>query len=111
MSRKSRILENETLRKAFQEAYSAREGGTVGDNWRTQVMGRIRRIGPLKPAPGFWFAFEHLVWRLAPATCLLVFALAAFFVNTDFDLAYDYLDTMRTELEKPALVELLGVEG
>jgi hypothetical protein len=52
-----------------------------------------------------------MVWRLAPATCLLVVALAAFFVNTDFDLAYDYLDTMRTELEKPALVELFGIEG
>lgn len=111
MSGKSRMLENEVLRKALQGAYSAREEGKLGGDWQTKIMGRIRRIGPLRPGPGFWFTFEHLVWRLAPATCLLVLVLAAFIVNTDFDLAYDYLDAVRSEMEKPALVELFGLEG
>lgn len=111
MREKSRILEDETLRKALQDAYSAREGVTTGDSWRTRALAQIRGMGPLKPVPGFWFAFEHLLWRLAPATCILVLVLTAFFVNTDFDLPYDYLDTMRIELEKPALVELFGLEG
>ena len=112
MSRKSRISENEILGKAFRDAYSAREKeGVLRDDWRTRVMERIRRIGPLRPADGFWPAFEHLVWRLAPVSCLLVLALAAFFMNTDFDLAYDYLDAVRSEVERPVLVELFGLEG
>ena len=112
MTRKSLISENEILGKAFRDAYSAREEeGVLRDDWRTQVMKRIRRIGPLKPAAGYWPAFEHLVWRLAPVSCLLVLALAAFFMNTDFDLAYDYLDAVRSQMEKPALVEFFGLEG
>jgi hypothetical protein len=112
MSRKTRISENEFLRKAFHDAYSAREKEmALTDNFRDQVMRRIRRIGPLQPAAGFWPAFEHLVWRLAPVSCLLVLVLGAFLMNTDFDPAYDYLDTLRSEVERRALVELFALEG
>jgi hypothetical protein len=111
MTRKSRISENEIVRKAFREAYSTRVRGESHEGWRSQVMGQIRRIGPLAPTAGFWPAFEHIVWRLAPVSCLLVLVFAAFFLNMDFDFAYDYLDTIRAELEKPALVELFGIEG
>jgi hypothetical protein len=112
MTRKSLISGNEILGKAFRDVYSAREReGVPRDDWRTQVMKRIRRIGPLKPAAGFWPAFEHLVWRIAPVTCLLVLVLAALLMNTDFDLAYDYLDAVRSEVERPVFVELFGLEG
>ncbi|MEW6668532.1 MAG: hypothetical protein AB1512_25245 [Thermodesulfobacteriota bacterium] len=112
MTRKSWISDNEGLRKAFRDAYWAKEEqGTLRDGWKGRIMSRIRRVGPLKPAAGFWPAFEHVVWRLAPISCLLVLALGALFASTDFDLAYDYLDTVRSEMERPVLVELFGLEG
>jgi hypothetical protein len=108
---RSRISENEFLKKALQEVYLAKERDDLGDGWRSQVMRRVRQAGPLKSATSFWPAFEHLVWRLAPVCCLLVFMLTVLFMNMDLDRGYDYLGTVTAEMEKPALSELYGLEG
>jgi hypothetical protein len=110
MSRKLWISETEVLKKAFRDVYATREKEwAITEDWLARVMDRIRRVGPLKPAGNFWPAFEHLVWRLAPASCLLVLVLGAFLMNMDFDLAYDYLDTVRSEVEDRALLELFAL--
>ena len=108
---RSRISENESLRKAFRDAYAAKERDETGEEWQSQVMKRVRRIGPLTPASNFLPAFEHFVWRLAPVSCLLVLVLTFFFVNMEPDVDSDYLGTMAAEMEKPTLVELFGLEG
>ena len=108
---RSRISENESLRKAFRDAYAAKEREETGDGWQSAVMKRVRRMGPLTPASNFLPAFEHFVWRLAPVSCLLVLALTFFFVNMEPDVDSDYLGTMAAEMEKPSLVELFGLEG
>lgn len=108
---KSRISENESLKKAFREAYSAKGRGGTGEEWRSQAMKRIRKIGPLRSVAGFWPAFENLVWRLAPVSCVLLLVLTFFFVNMDFDVDSDYLATMAGEMEKPGLVEFFDLEG
>lgn len=108
---RSRISENEALKKAFRDAYFAKERQVAGDEWRSQVMKRIRQIGPLRRGTSFWPAFEHLVWRLAPVVSLLIIALTILFLNMDFDLEYDYLGTVTAGLEKPTLAELFGIEG
>jgi hypothetical protein len=108
---RSRISENESLRKAFRDAYAAKERQETGNGWQSAVMKRIRQIGPLRPATGFWPAFESMVWKLAPVSCLLVLVLTFFFVNMEPDVDSDYLGTMAAEVEKPSLVELFGFEG
>lgn len=112
MSRESWISDNEILKQAFRDAYSARDKEVpLTDHFHARVMGRTRRIGPLHPAAGFWPGFEHLVWRLAPVSCLLVLVLGVFLINTDFDLSYDYLVTMGSEMESRAVAELFALEG
>jgi len=106
-----RVSENEFLKKAFRHAYTSKGGGDTGEGWQSQAMRRIRQIGPLKSAAGFWPAFEGMVWRLAPVSCLLVLVLTLFFVNMEQDVDSDYLGTMAAEMEKPSLVELFDLEG
>jgi hypothetical protein len=108
---KSRILESEALKKAFRDAYFARERDDVGDEWKFQVMRRVRQIGPLRPGTNFWPAFEHLVWQLAPVSCLLIIVLTICFFNIGFNPGHDYLGTVTAELEEPAMAELFGLEG
>ena len=108
---RSRISENESLKKAFREAYSAKGRGETGKEWQCAVMKRVRRIGPLTPASKFLPAFERFVWRLAPMSCLLVLVLTLLFLNMEPDVDSDYLGTMAAEMEKPTLVELFGLEG
>jgi hypothetical protein len=74
-------------------------------------MRRIRQIGPLRSAAGFWPAFESMVWRLAPVSCALVLVLTFFLLNMEPDVDSDYLGTMAADMEKPNLVELFGLEG
>jgi hypothetical protein len=108
---RSRVSENESLKTALREAHSAKGRGKTGEEWQSRAIMRIRQIGPLRPAAGFWPAFESMVWRLAPVSCLLVLVLAFFFVNMELDVDSDYLGTMAAEMEKPSLVELFDLEG
>jgi hypothetical protein len=108
---RSRISENESLKKAFRDISLAKGRGETGEEWQSQAMKRIRQIGPLKPAAGFWPAFETMVWRLAPVSCLLVLVLTFLFVNMDFYVDSDYLGTMAAEMDKPSLVEFFDLEG
>lgn len=108
---RSRISENELLKKAFQDVYFAKERDGAEEGWQVQVMRRVRQAGPLKSASGFWLSFEHVVWRLAPVCCLLVLLLGVLFMNMDLDRGYDYLGTVTVEMEKPTLSELYGLEG
>jgi hypothetical protein len=108
---RSRVSENESLKKAFREAYGARGKTEIGEKWEPRSMRRIRQIGPLKPGAGFWPAFESVVWRLAPVTCALVVVLTYFFLNMEPEVDSDYLGTLAADMDKPNLVELFGVEG
>jgi hypothetical protein len=108
---KSMISEKGNLKRAFRDAYSAKEGEGHGNDWRLQVMRRIRQIGPLNAKADFWPAFERLVWRLVPVSCLLVLVLTAALVAIDLDHPNDYLGTVVADMEKPTLTELFGFEG
>jgi hypothetical protein len=104
---RSRISENEALKEAFRKAYFEKEKA-AGEAWPSQIMRRVRNIGPLGLVAGFWPAFEHLVWRLVPVTCLLVVALTVLLLSMDLDLGHDYLRTVTAELQKPTLSQLFG---
>jgi hypothetical protein len=105
---RSRISEKEALKRAFRQAYLAKEKVASEETWRSQIMRRVRKIGPLESTEGFWPAFEHLVWRLVPVSSLFVVALTALLLSMDLNLGHDYLGTVTAELEKPTLSELFG---
>jgi hypothetical protein len=97
---RSRVLENESLKRAFREAYAARETAESGEKWESK-----------KPAAGFWPAFGSMVWRLAPVSCALVVVLTYFLLSMEPDVDSDYLGALAADMDKPNLVELFGVEG
>lgn len=109
---KSRISENEALKTVFRDVYDAKDGEIAGeDRSAARVMERIRQIGPLGPATGFWPAFEHLVWRLAPVSCVLLLAATLLLLNMQTDVAHDPLGAWMTGMEETTLAELFGLEG
>ncbi|HVN24001.1 MAG TPA: hypothetical protein VMT71_08510 [Syntrophorhabdales bacterium] len=101
--------ELEKLTGILREAYRAKERLPVGEQWQDSVMVRIRHMGTCSSAPGYLPTFEHLVWRLAPATSLLMAVLAAlsFAMNALFE--YDIVQLVLTAVEDSALVHLFGV--
>jgi hypothetical protein len=105
---RSYVSENQALKKAFRTAYFSKERAATGETWRSQIMMRVRKIGPLESSASFWSAFEHLVWRLVPVTCLLVVALTVLLLSMGPDFGHDYVGTVTAELEKPTLSEMLG---
>ena len=106
-----RTSENERLKRAFQEVYAAKARDELGDGWPSQVMRRVRQAGPLKSTTVFWSSFENLVWRLVPVSCVLVFLFGVLFMKMEIGSGYDYLGTVRAEMERPSLSELYGLEG
>jgi hypothetical protein len=106
-----RISENQSLRAAFRHAYRAKERGESRDERPFRAMRRIRQIGPLKPAAGFWPAFETLVWRLVPVSCTLVLVFAFLFMSMEQEADSGYFEAMAAEMEKPSLAELFDLEG
>lgn len=57
-------------------AYNSRMSCETGDQWQMKAMRRIRRLGPLATQVAaqakYLPNFEQFVWRLTPATCLLI---------------------------------------
>ena len=72
------------LKKAFAEAYHAKEMTDVDALWDIRVMGHIRKLGPLGPMTNLLMQFEALVWRFAPIACILIVALAVCMTRIDF---------------------------
>lgn len=73
---KMNIDENRML-ELFQRAYRDREERPVGDRWHPDAMRRIRSLGPMKTPKTYLVGFENLVWRMAPAFCLILIVLSA----------------------------------
>ena len=72
------------LKKAFAEAYHAKEMTDVDALWDIRVMGHIRKLGALSPKTSFLAQFESLVWRLTPVACILIIVLAVYMTRIDF---------------------------
>lgn len=108
---KSTILKNKSLKKALQNAHFSREVPALEDQWKVQVMRRVREIGPPARVTGFWNGLESMLWRLAPVNAILIIPLILLFLNMDFDLGYDYLSNLSAEPETSSLSYLMGMEG
>lgn len=72
------------IRKALTAVYYEKEKGKAGEQWRSGTMGRIRTLGPLNRRGNDFELFGRLLWRLAPAGCVLVLVLSIAWYNLDF---------------------------
>jgi len=97
------------LTNILRQAYLGKERFEVGDQWQSGVMAAIRQMGPVESTPRFLPTFEHLVWRLAPATSLLALGLAALSITIDFVVEYDLFQLLLNAIEDSALTHLFGV--
>jgi hypothetical protein len=67
----------ERLRRLLVSAYSTRDSIEPGTGWERRVGAQITGMGLLSQKPTFLPAFEHFVWKLAPATLVTCAALTA----------------------------------
>jgi hypothetical protein len=105
---KSLQHELESLRKILQRAYHEKEIVDVGDQWQSDVMRHIRNLGPVQSGASFFMLFEQFVWRLTPATCLLIIVVATIFFNLDFTPEYDVFTSFINDTEEVSLAQLFG---
>ena len=95
------------IKKILLQAYHEKEKLAVGDQWQMNVMGRIRRLGPLQTKPDPLIQFGQFVWRLTPVTCLLIIMSAAVLLKFDFTPDYNVLISFIPDAEEISLVQLL----
>lgn len=99
----------EILKNILFQAYHKKDKLELGDQWHVPVMQRIRRLGPLHPEPDPLMQFGQFVWRLSPATCLLIIMAAAVLLNFDFTPEYNVLISFIPDAEEISLMELLPI--
>lgn len=97
----------EVLKKILLQAYHEKEKLELSDRWHMNVMGRVRRLGPLQAKPDPLMQFGQFVWRLTPVTCLLIIMSAAVLLKFDFTPDYNVLISFITDAEEISLVQLL----
>jgi len=97
---------HEVLKKILREAYFEKEHAEVGEQWQANAMRRIRNLGPVQSEPSFFKLFEQFVWRLTPATCLLIIVGAIIFLKLGFFPDYDVLTLFINNAEELSLAQL-----
>jgi hypothetical protein len=94
------------LKKILQEAYFEKEHAEVSEQWQVNAMRRIKGLGPITSRPNFLVFFERFVWRLTPATCLLIIVGAIIFLKLGFFPDYDVLTLFINDTEELSLAQL-----
>ena len=74
--------EQQVIEEIFKSAYDDRQAARVGDRWPSDAMRRIRNLGPVASGRTFFLGFEQILWRLAPAACLIIIVLCAILLKT-----------------------------
>jgi hypothetical protein len=96
----------EALRTILREAYFGKEHVEVGEQWQVNAMRRIRALGPIPSGANFFLFFEQFVWRLTPATCILIFIFAALLFKLDFTPEYEVFTSLICDTEELSLAQL-----
>ena len=98
----------ERLRELLQDAYRARAGFDVSENWQERLMARVREIAPAAMEPRFLPAFERLVWRLAPFTLAMSMVVMALLGRLYLTREYDGLQLLARYVEELTLKQIFG---
>ena len=101
--------EHEALQAILKRAYQQKENVEVGDQWQQEVMRSVRTLGALQPTPSFPEMLEHLVWRLAPVTCLLIVGLTVLFAVSDFTSGYEVFQLLMNGTEELTFALFAGL--
>jgi len=97
---------HDALKKILREAYFEKEHAEIGEQWQVNAMRRIRGLEPIRSGSNFFMLFEQFVWRLTPATCLLIIVGAIIFLKLGFFPDYDILTLFINNAEELSLAQL-----
>ena len=100
---------HDRLQEILGQAYREKEEIIVGDQWQDEVMRRVRELGPIQSTPRFAEFLEQFIWRLAPAACLLILALTALLIFSDFSSEYELYQMLMNGIEEQTFAQLFGL--
>ena len=102
-------LDDVHLKKNLSAAFHTQPAFEISPLWQQNTMRCIRDIGPLKPSiiphPAK-YTFAELVWKMAPAFCMLLIILITGMVSMDLS-----LDTVINDsfIEDPVVTLYSGI--
>lgn len=86
------------VKQALKAAYNAKEnnGPEISEQFKTQVMRRVRVLGPFHSSSDYFSLFEQFFWQFAPVVVVLIIVLTVWTIQFDFtselDLATIFMD-------------------
>jgi hypothetical protein len=96
------------IRKMLSDAYWGKEDLSIDNGWQDKLMSRIREMGSVPTKALFWPAFEQLVWRIAPVTCVMVVAVTAVLVRLYITTQYNGLQLIASYVEELVIKQIFG---
>ena len=93
------------IKKILTLAYYEKENLEINESWQSRVMGNIQDLGPISQFR-FIDSFQRAVWRLAPATCVMIFLLGI--AITQINVTLDY-ELVKIFFEDPADFSLFAL--
>lgn len=99
----------ERLKDALSVAYREKEKAAIGDSWQKKAMRRIRGLGPQDSKAVYWMGFEKLVWRFAPAACVLILIFSVCLLSMDFVQDYEIVKLFVVDPIEYAFVRSFGI--
>ena len=83
----------------LRRAYRDKETPEVHEPWRADTMRRIRQLPSLNKAAISLFAFERIVWRMAPVAAALIIVISLALMNLDMYPDHGVFDLMTYQSE------------
>ncbi len=97
----------EALKKILFQTYHEKEKPELSDRWRGNVMRRVGNIGPLQSKSDPLMQFGQFVWRLTPATCLLIVVSTVILLEFNVTHEQNLFVSLITDVEDLTISQLL----
>jgi len=97
------------IKKELSAAWSQQAVFTESRTWQPNTMRQIRRIGPIDKGPGYFLQLGQNIWRLAPVACILIIALSAMVIQTDFIPDDAVLTVFDYDMEELTFKQIVGL--
>ena len=97
------------IKEIFKKAYDGKEAAFEGDEWRLNVMARIRNLEPVTSGKLFFIGLEQVLWRLAPVACLMIIALTIILYKLEMVPDYSIFQVLMNGEEEPTISQIVGV--
>ena len=94
------------LKKRLIKAWQHNPDMAISPVWQQNMMRKIRQIGPLRQDIPPILSFQELVWKMAPAFCILLMVIITGMVSMDLS-----VDTLINEsfIDDPVVVIYNGI--